>query len=127
MQSIDHSSARPGTAFVIASILTSLAAAFVIPACSGDDRQIDTQIFAVAGDRDGTELRLGINSCNATEIHVRVTEEADTVDLLVQTVGGHEGDECADATKVVLDEPLADRLVVDETTGDVITVGPLED
>jgi hypothetical protein len=104
----------PIVAVVVAAVLLSGASG-----CGGRDRSF----FAAYGKAGSTKLELNVDSCNenprahvvesATEVHVRVISDRRL---------GRNGGDCADSVTVTLSEPLGTRLVVDESTGDVVEI-----
>lgn len=76
-------------------------------------------IQGVTASGDGTVLTLSLSSCNA-DLTVNYSEDEDALMILVQQRGSLlalGGDDCSDLDTIVLDEPLGDRLVIDEQTG----------
>lgn len=73
---------------------------------------------------DGTTLGVVVSACNARGLKVEIEETATEVRLSAS----HEGssrDDCTDGQEVRLAEPLADRRVVDGSTGQEVRIaGP---
>jgi len=79
-------------------------------------------IQGVTASGDGTVLTLSLSSCNA-DLAVDYSEDEDALMILVQQRGSLlalGGDDCNDLGTIVLDEPLGDRIVIDEQTGQQI-------
>lgn len=74
---------------------------------------------AVSAD-DPTRLELEVDSCNA-DVSTEVVESADEVVVTV-TVRNDTRNDCADLVVVELDEPLADRALVDGARGEPVVV-----
>jgi hypothetical protein len=66
-------------------------------------------------------LMLSISACNG-ENSVEVVEGDRTVAVTVTTDDAADGDACADGVNVVLTRPLADRQVIDGSTGEPVEV-----
>jgi len=76
-------------------------------------------IQGVTASGDGTVLTLSLSSCNA-DLAVNYSEDEDALMILVQERGSLValgGDDCNDLDTIVLGEPLGDRIVIDEQTG----------
>ena len=101
----------------------TLVMALVFGGCSGDAPHV-TEAY---GDPGSTDLALGISTCNR---HPKVTaiESGDEVRLKVTAdkASGGGADACQDGAHVTLKQPLDDRRVVDDATGEVIDVQPSE-
>ncbi len=67
---------------------------------------------------DGLTLFVGVNSCNG-EPSATVSQGADAIRISVESYipGGDDQDGCADEVIVSLDEPLGERVIVDEVAG----------
>lgn len=71
---------------------------------------------------DGSRLLVGVDSCGGDPVTI-VEETASTVRVQVQaTVSRGTGPACMDVAELLLREPLADRLLIDEATGDGVSV-----
>jgi hypothetical protein len=66
-------------------------------------------------------LALTVASCNA-EVSAELVETATSVRVAVESKGGDPQADCADGIDVRLHRPLADRQVIDDHTGKVVTV-----
>ena len=83
---------------------------------AGADRREAVAIMGVLGTGDGVGVNVG--ACNANAEITMLEEDVDEV--RVEVTGDRQRGEspgCADLVKLSLSEPLADRLVVDLTTG----------
>lgn len=75
---------------------------------------------------DGSRLEISVASCSASGLRATVAERPDriTVDVRKQrTTGG--GDACADGVTIDLEEPLGDRVLVDDRTGEPVPAVPV--
>jgi hypothetical protein len=70
---------------------------------------------------DGRTLELEVGSCNA-EHALEVDETAADEVRITVTARGDDGNDCMDGVRVVLEEELNGRTIVDGSTGDVIGV-----
>lgn len=88
--------------------------------CSGrrDAEIVDAEL------RGDWTLVLQIDACNADENRVSATEEQELVTISVSTDDPPGGDDCGDLVIVELADPLGDRLLVDEKTGEPVEVRP---
>lgn len=73
---------------------------------------------------DGITLEFGVDTCNA-DLEASVVESAATVEVTIIARDDTTND-CRDMLTVVLDDPLADRELVDGATGRVLEVRLLE-
>lgn len=96
------------------------AAGTVVLGCSGR-RDAEIVEAELRGDRT---LVLQIDACNADENQVSATEEQELVTISVSTDDPPGGDDCGDLVIVELADPLGDRLLVDEKTGEPVEVPP---
>lgn len=80
-------------------------------------------IFEVKGESGSHELSFGVNTCNRNPRAI-VTETPDKVRIAIEAdpVNGNGEAECADSVQVVLSEPLGDRAVIDDATGDALEI-----
>jgi hypothetical protein len=108
-------SRRPVVRFTAA-----VAAGTVLVGCGGrrDAQVVDAELL---GDRT---LVLQIDACNADENRVSITEEQDLVTISVSTDDPPGGDDCGDLVTVELADPLGDRILVDEKTGEPVGKRP---
>lgn len=88
--------------------------------CSGR-RDAEIVNAELRGDR---MLVLQIDACNADENQVSATEEQELVTISVSTDDPPGGDDCGDLVIVELADPLGDRPLVDEKTGEPVEVRP---
>ena len=97
-----------------------VAAGTVVLGCSGrrDAEIVDAEL------RGDWTLVLQIDACNADENRVSATEEQELVTISVSTDDPPGGDDCGDLVIVELADPLGDRLLVDEKTGEPVEVRP---
>ena len=96
-------------------------AALLVGACGSDVPQV-VAIEGVEIDDDSV-LVVGFDTCQA-EYEATVREELDEVGVAVRrTKDGHPTRECADVLRVPLTNPLGDRRLLDDSTGNDITVG----
>lgn len=96
----------------------------LLAGCANPDAMIDTRLIGVSGDRASRDLVLSIASCGAREVRTDVDPAADRVLILVRTVGGHDGAECAETTTVRLTDPLGSRRVIDLVSRREVPVQP---
>lgn len=99
--------------------LLALAVAVLAVGCGLVPQDARILQAAIAAD-DPTRLELMVDSCNA-DVSTDVVESADEVVVTV-TVRNDTQDDCADLAVVELDEPLADRAVVDGARGEPVPV-----
>ncbi len=95
----------------MASVLTLAA---LVSACSSP-----VTIQEISASPDGTVLSLLLSACNA-DLVVDYSVDDEAVMILVQERGSFIGsgrDDCSDEYTIVLDEPLGDRIVIDEQSG----------
>lgn len=97
-----------------------VAAGTVVFGCSGR-RDAEIPFAELRGDRT---LVLHIDACNADDNRVSAAEEQDLVTVSVSTDDPPGGDDCGDLVIVELVDPLGDRLLVDEKTGEPVEVRP---
>ena len=79
-------------------------------------------IQGVTASGDGTVLTLSLASCDA-DLAINYSENEEALMILVQQRGSFialGGEDCNDLDTIVLDEPLGDRTVIDEQTGQQI-------
>ena len=93
-----------------------LVAALLFQVLFSDDRRRAAQILDAHMAGPST-LVLGISACNAGNNEVDVVERADEVVLTATTDDPLGGDDCADGVTVDLGEALANRRIVDGSTG----------
>ncbi len=103
-----------------------VALAMAVPACASGDSLVPTRIIQAGGDAESRQLGLNIASCGSTEITTEVDEGPDTVKILVKTRGGQDGADCAESTTIQLDEPLGSRRLTDASTGNEVSLVPLD-
>ncbi|MDJ0663357.1 MAG: hypothetical protein QNJ75_02275 [Acidimicrobiia bacterium] len=105
----------------IKALLPALALTVLLSACSSP-----VTILGVGVSVDGTVLKLSLSACNAN-VTVDYSVDDEAVMILVQERGSFIGsggdDDCADEYTIVLDEPLGDRVVIDEQTGQQLVPG----
>lgn len=100
-------------------VLVALASLAV--GCSAD--RVPTALLDATIDSGGTRLTITVATCSgnpevaevaetATEVRVRVISDEESGDSLG----------CAQALVVPLDEPLDDRALIDDSTGDTVSV-----
>lgn len=108
---------------ILAGGAAAVAVALLVAGCSNDA----PNVVEAYGDPGSTHLELGVDTCNR---HPKVTavESADEVRLTVTADKASRGgaDDCQDGAHVTLKQPLDDRRVVDDATGEVIDVQPSE-
>ncbi len=105
---------------LIRAVLLGLALTALLSACSSP-----VTIVGVGVSADGTVLTLSLSACNA-DLTVDYSVDDEAVMILVQERGsfiGSGGDDCADEYTILLDEPLGDRAVIDEQTGQQLVPG----
>jgi hypothetical protein len=99
---------------VVRIAVLGLLPTFLLAGCSSP-----VTIQGVTASGDGTVLTLSLSSCNA-DLAVNFSEDEDALMILVQERGSLialGGDDCSDLDTIVLGEPLGDRIVIDEQTG----------
>lgn len=77
----------------------------------------------VFGEPGSAELELGVNTCNQNpraEVEETVTEVR--ISMVADEIDGDGAGDCSDGTRVTLDEPLRDREVIDNATGESVEV-----
>lgn len=85
-------------------------------------------VLEVIGKPTSTSLEVGVSSCNENPV-VEVTESASEVRLLARADRrwpGSSGNDCADGVKLVLQDPLGYRTVVDASTGRELSVSSFD-
>ena len=80
----------------------------------------DVEVLEAIAWADSTAVNLGVGSCNA-EPKVEVVSQTEQA-VRVRASADRSSDSCADAVSICLDEPLGDRLLVDDTTGEMVDV-----
>ena len=76
-------------------------------------------ILGVGMSADGTVLTLSLSACSP-DLVVDYSVDEEAVMILVRERGsflGSDGGDCVDEYTIVLDEPIGDRSVIDEQTG----------
>jgi hypothetical protein len=73
--------------------------------------------------QDPRTLLLSVGACHAEHNRASVNESAQTVTIPVVTDDPAAGADCADGLRVVLNEPLGARDLVDGSTGELVEVG----
>lgn len=102
---------------VRSTVLAGVAlAAVVFSACS----TTQAHIVEASARADGRTLKLIVGSCNA-DLTAEVEESPSPVTVTV-TARDDTSDDCLDGLIVHLDQPLADRQLLDGVTGDVVSV-----
>ena len=94
--------------------LAGLLSTLLLTGCSSP-----VTVQGVTASGDGKVLTLSLSSCNA-DLTLDYSENEDSLMILVQQRGSlfaQGGDDCNDLDTIVLDEPLGDRPVIDEQTG----------
>jgi hypothetical protein len=89
-------------------------------ACSNSRR--DVRILFWESDAP-KRILVGIGSCRAEIDKVATEETASEVRIKVWVKGGTNLD-CADGVTIELEEPVGDRKVIDEESGEVVPRGP---
>ena len=105
-------------------LLPMVAAALLTTGCNAADEpqtRSEASIYNVQGGPNATELSLQIGSCSSTAALVEVEETSSEVRLRARTTSDVDGD-CGDGAEVALNQPLGDRVVIDASTGEQITV-----
>jgi hypothetical protein len=97
----------------------SAALVLLVSGCGGGSDP--TPVFGAQLEPDGVTLHLDLESCDTTEQTAEVVETDTEVRVTVHTKGGSDND-CADSMQVELTDPLGDRPLVDDPTGDEIDV-----
>jgi hypothetical protein len=95
-------------------------AAVVLVACS----TTRAHIMEASLGRHSRVLRLVVGSCNA-DLSAQIEESPSRVTVTV-TARNNTGDDCADGLVVHLDQPLGERQLLDEVTGEVVPVQPAD-
>jgi hypothetical protein len=72
--------------------------------------------------QDPLTLLLSVGACNAENNRATVDETAEAVTVTVVTDDPPGGVDCADGVKVMLDEPLGVRELIDGSTGQAVEV-----
>ena len=72
--------------------------------------------------QDPLTLLLSVGACNAENNQATVDETAEAVTVTVVTDDPSGGADCADGVRVVLDEPLGVRELIDGSTGQAVEV-----
>ena len=96
--------------------------AFVLLAvgCGGGRSQVE--VLEATTSSDGNVLGLIVGSCNASPT-VEVVETAEEVRIEVEADDpGMNRDDCLDSVAACLDQPLGERALVDDKSGDVVSV-----
>ena len=86
------------------------------------------EIVAVYGDAASTRLEVGVGTCNVNPV-VLAQETTYEVRLSV-TADEPSGDgtlDCQDSDRLRLEEPLGDRAIIEDSTGEQLDVLPLEE
>lgn len=96
----------------------------LLAGCANPDALIDTRIIGIQGEADSPDLVLNIASCGAREVRTDVDAISSSVLLLVRTIGGHDGADCAESTTLRLAEPLGTRSVIDLASRRAVAVQP---
>ena len=88
-------------------------------ACSGT-RDAEVQSYAVAN--DGDTLVFQVNTCNEESTAVTIIELENAVIVTARTDRSFScgSDDCSDLRPVELNEPLGDRLVVDDDDNEIM-------
>lgn len=107
-------------------LLGVVALAMVVSACTPADSLVPTRIIQAGGDAGSRQVELNIASCGSSEIITEVDEGPGTVNILVKTRGGQDGADCAESTTIQLDEPLGSRSLTDGSTGNEVSIVPLD-
>lgn len=104
-----------------ASRVVLVAVASLTAGCSAD--RVPTALLDATSDSAGKRLTITVATCGGNP---EVTEVAETAtEVRVRVISDEEsGDSlgCAQALVVPLDEPLGDRVLIDDSTGDTIRV-----
>ena len=105
---------------LIRVVALAVASVATLAACSSP-----VTILGVGLSADGTVLTLSLSACSA-DLVVEHSVDDEAVMILVRERGsflGSGGENCADEYTIVLDEPLGDRTVIDEQTGQPLVPG----
>ena len=105
---------------------TLLAMTSLLVGCGrvGQDAEVlppTAEVYAATLTGDGTELGLAIALCQRPLLELRVEETADEVRVLARTGAGPDPADSAIEVRRRLDAPLGDRVIVDDSTGQVVT------
>lgn len=93
-------------------------AALILAACTRTAPIVEVML----PEGDPQTLIVGVNTCNA-DPRVAVVEGEQSITLTVRADRQPFGsDDCADSLSVPLEEPLGDRRVVDDVTGEELAV-----
>jgi hypothetical protein len=93
----------------------------VLAGCFGDGRE-QVEVLDAMTWPGADVISLSVDSCNASP-SVKVVEQAGEVVVEVEADDpGLNRDDCADNVLICLDEPLGDRVLVDDVSGDVVSV-----
>ena len=83
---------------------------------------VEVMIQRASSSNEGRELLLELDAC-ANDGRVKVTaSDSRQVRLLAEALDPSENESCGYSVGVRLDSPLADRVVVDDVTGEAVTV-----
>lgn len=84
----------------------------------------EAMLFEVFGEPDSRKVELGVNTCNKNpQAEVVATEAEVRIAIVFETREGDTGSgDCADSVKIVLDEPLGSRTVIDDATGEEVKI-----
>ncbi|WP_345459049.1 hypothetical protein [Nocardioides marinquilinus] len=96
------------------------ALAFVASGCSST-----VSIIEARGEAGSATVRLVVASCHQDPV-AEVEETGTEIRISIKPQRGGNGDECADALTVTLDEPVGDRALVDGDTGGRVRLKPPE-
>jgi hypothetical protein len=103
-------------------VLVLVAIMTVICGCATTER-VPTALLDASADRTGTRLMVALDTCSGKPEVVDVSET--TTEVRARVLSDDEsGDSlgCAVALGVRLQEPLGDRVVIDDSTGDRVKV-----
>lgn len=102
---------------VVSTVSTTLS--LFLAGCGGEE----PRILNIYGAPESTGLELVIDTCNQKP-QVEIAESPDEIHLTVTAakVEGNGRNDCADNAEVNLAEPLGDRRVIDNATGESLDV-----
>jgi len=99
-------------------VATVAAMLVLMAACESSD--VDVRIRGVSGEPSSRLLSFGINTCNA-DLSAEVEETAEEVRIRVHAENNTTAD-CRDGMRVILDDDLGNRRVIDDRTGEELRV-----
>ena len=80
--------------------------------------QVSVPVVEVWGSSDDRELEVAVDTCNRDpDVAALESEEEVRLQVSVARSFALNSNSCRDAAKVVLDEPLGDRRVIDDSNG----------